>query len=93
MLKGQTLKKSRTSLSTDQSLRQHNSVSVIGIPTMPGQASQCCEAKIAMRQIFAAQLPRNYTLTAGAILEEERKTLSCGERQFGRHFKRQFGRG
>ena len=44
------------------------------------------------RHLDAARqkLPRNY-LTAGAILKEERKPSFVGERQFGRHFKRQFG--
>ena len=42
--------------------------------------------------IFAAQLPPN-ALTAGAILKEETMSSIVGERQFGRHFKRQFGRG
>ena len=43
--------------------------------------------------IFAAQLPRNYP-NRGANFERRRKALSLvGERQFGRHFKRQFGWG
>ena len=37
----------------------------------------------------AAQLPS----PRGAILKEEKMSSTVGERQFGRHFKRQFGRG
>ena len=33
------------------------------------------------------------TLTAGVILKEEKKPSPVGERQFGRHFRRRFGRG
>ena len=33
------------------------------------------------------------TLTAGLILKEDKKPSLVGERQFGRHFRRQFGRG
>ena len=33
------------------------------------------------------------TLTAGLILKEDKKPSLMGERQFGRHFRRQFGRG
>ena len=33
------------------------------------------------------------TLTTGAILKEEKMSSIVGERQFRRHFKRQFGRG
>ena len=36
---------------------------------------------------------RATTLTAGAILKEEQMSSTVGERQFRRHFKRQFGRG
>ena len=36
---------------------------------------------------------RAITLTTGAILKEEEMSSTVGERQFGRHFKRQFGRG
>ena len=32
-------------------------------------------------------------LTAGVILKEEKKSSLVGERQFGRHLRRQFGRG
>ena len=42
--------------------------------------------------IFAAQLPRNYP-PHGGNLKEEKMSSTVGERQFGRHFKRQFGRG
>ena len=33
------------------------------------------------------------TLTAGVILKEEEMPSRVGERQFGRHFRRQYGRG
>ena len=42
--------------------------------------------------IFAAQLPRNYPHHEGNF-EREKMSSSVGERQFGRHFPRQFGRG
>ena len=34
---------------------------------------------------------RAITLTAGSILKEEKKPSLVGERQFGRHLKRQLG--
>ena len=36
---------------------------------------------------------RSIALTTGTILKEENMSSIVGERQFGRHFKRQFGRG
>ena len=33
------------------------------------------------------------TLTAGLILKDDKKASLVGERQFGRRFRRQFGRG
>ena len=43
----------------------------------------------------AGQSPRdNFCLSvAGVILKEEKTPSFVGERQFGRHFRRQFGRG
>ena len=61
-------------------------------PRGPGEASSCREANIAARQL----LPLNclaVTLPTEAILKEERMSSRVGERPFGRHFKRQFGRG
>ena len=42
--------------------------------------------------IFVSQLPRNYP-HRGVILKEEKKPSLVKERQFGRHFRRQFRRG
>ena len=41
--------------------------------------------------IFAAQLPRNYPHRGGAFERGKKSPLLWGERQFVRHFKRQFG--
>ena len=61
-------------------------------PRKPGEASWCRDAKIAARQFLPLNC-RAITLTTGAILKEEKMSSTVGERQFGRHFKRQFGRG
>ena len=61
-------------------------------PRGPREASWCREAKIAARQFLPLNC-RAITLTTGAILKEEKMSSSVGERQFGRHFMRQFGRG
>ena len=62
------------------------------LPRGPGEASWCHEAKIAARQFLPLNC-RAITLTTGAILKEEKMSSIVGERQFGRHFKRQFGWG
>ena len=62
------------------------------LPRGPREASKCREAKIAVRK-FLPVTCRAITLTAGAILKEEKIPSLVEERQFGRYFKRQFGRG
>ena len=46
-------------------------------PRGPGEASKCREARNCFETVFAAQLPRNY-VTAGAMLKQVKKVLSCG---------------
>ena len=61
----------------------------LALPRGPREASQCREAKIAARQFLPLSC-RAITLTAGAILKDEKLPSLVGERQFGRHFERQF---
>ena len=61
-------------------------------PSGPEETDWCRGAKFAARQ-FLSLTCLAITLTAGLILKEDKKTSLMGERQFGRHFRRQFGRG
>ena len=61
-------------------------------PSGPEETDWCRGAKIAARQFLFLTCPA-ITLTAGLILKEDKKPSFVGERQFGRHFRRQFGRG
>ena len=62
------------------------------VPSGPEETSWCLEIKIAARQF----LPLNclaIARIAGAISKEAVNPFPMGERQFGRHVRRQFGRG
>ena len=61
---------------------------------LPVEALEFSELKIPL--VYTCFPPINcraITLTTGAILKEKKVSYIVGERQFGRHFKRQFGRG
>ena len=61
-------------------------------PSGPEETSSCRGTKIAARQF----LPLNclsITLIGGGNFEKGKMPALVGERQFGRHFRRQFGRG
>ena len=61
-------------------------------PSGPCETDWCRGAKIAARQ-FLSLTCLAITLTTGLILKEGKKPSLVGERQFGRHFRRQFRRG
>ena len=69
---------------------------------VPGRADPKVRAEGPERHLDAARqkLPRDNfcrsiaaQLTTGTILKEEKMSSIVGERQFGRHFRRRFGRG
>ena len=63
-----------------------------GQPSGPKETPWCRGAKIAAGQFLSLNCLA-VTLIAGVILKEEQMPSLVGERQFWRHFRRQFGRG